>query len=205
MLVLLVILLVGTVSAITGVQKSFLQNQILSQLTLRSQYAMERIVALAGQAVTIDPMFAPFKPNTGSDSHGLEFRLIQGVAGGVPIYDDALRVFIYGADSGTEPNQGLIIGRGDTLANIHTLVAGADGVLGTFDDDTRASLGGGIPACEALIPGNFAPQTGEMFTVNISGSGRLLAFMIRVNARDSDGNFLLPNDLVFRERVSLRQ
>lgn len=200
------VFLSGVFSATFGVQKAFLQGEELSELALRARNAMERVVAVSGQAVTGDALYSALRPSTGVDSHCLRFRLIQSIdtATGQPIYDDNLRVYIYGPDSGTNPCQGLIIGRGTDLAAIHSAAAGPDGFLGTRDDNT-AAVSSGIPAVELLIPADHAPRTGDMFTVNSSPTGRLLTFTLRLNARGADGNLILPNDLVLTERVALRQ
>jgi type II secretory pathway pseudopilin PulG len=204
----LMVLMLATVTALIGSQNAFVQSQTLSVLQLRSQIALDRIVALASQAVTGDAEFSPLKPTTGVDSHGLRFRLIESIDGvsGVPVYNDALKVYVYGPDSGANPSAGLIIGRGPDLTDIYTTGAGADNLLGTVDDGT-AAISGGVPAVELLIPSTFAPQTGDMFRVNVTPAptGRLLTFTLRLNAREADGDFVLANDLVLTTTVALRE
>jgi prepilin-type N-terminal cleavage/methylation domain-containing protein len=196
--------------ATTGMQNLFIESQNLSQLSLRAQNAMDRVVEMASQAVTGDAMFSPLRPSTGVDSHCLRFRLMQSIdaATGNPIYDDISRVYVYGPDAGgPEPCSGLIIGRGSTLGEIYANAKGPDGTLGTSDDNTSVSTATGIPFDELLIPSSLAPSTGQMFTVNVSPApiGRLVTFTLRINMLATNGNFVLPNDLVLTERVALRQ
>lgn len=204
----LLVLGLVTVTALIGSQNAFVQSQTMSLLQLRAQIAMDRIVALTSQAVTGDTEFSPLKPTSGVDSHGLRFRLISSIDGvsGTPVYDDTLKVYVYGPDSGTSPSAGLIVGRGPTLADIYTTGAGLDGLLGTADDRTTA-IASGVPAVELLIPDTFAPQTGDMFRVNVTPAptGRLLTFTLRLNAREADGDFVMTNDLVLTSTVALRE
>ena len=204
----LMVLTLATVTALIGSQNVFVQNQTMSQLQLRAQNAMDRIVALTSQAVTGDGEFSTLKPNTGVDSHALRFRLIAAIdpVTATAIYDDDLKVYVYGPDSGTNPCAGLIIGRGPTLNDVYATGAGPDGLLGTQDDRT-ASISGGIPAVELLIPSTFAPQLGDMFQIDMTPApvGRFISFTLRLNARDVDGNFVLANDVVLTTNVALRE
>lgn len=206
---ILLVVMGSVLTAFLGTQEAFAETQIVSQVQNRAQTAMERIVELASQALTSDAQFTPLKSSTGVDSHCLRFRLIQGfdVPSGSVIYDDATQVYIYGPDSGTFPSAGLIIGRGSSLGAIFAAACGTDGFLGTTDDDTSVVLANGLPAVELLVPANYAPQTGEMFTVNVSPApiGRLVTFTLRINGRKLDGTYVLENDLVLTERVALRQ
>ncbi|MBI4584668.1 MAG: type II secretion system protein [Planctomycetes bacterium] len=202
-------IVVGSIlMALLSTQNVFLDNQALSQLNLRAQLAMDRVAALSSQALTTDAEFGPLKPATGIDSHALQFRLIDSIDPdtGEVIYNDAVQVFICGPDSGSNPCAGLIIGRGPGLDDIYNTGKGADGLLGTEDDNTSA-LFSGVPAVELLVSSRYAPRTGEMFTVNLepAPAGRLITFTLRINVRDSSGSLLLPNDLELRERVALRQ
>src|SRR2546427_602460 len=81
--------------ATTGTQNLFLENQALSQLNLRAQIAMDRLVELSSQALTGDAKFSPLEPPTGVDSHCLRFRLIDHMdpVTGDPVYDDAAKVY----------------------------------------------------------------------------------------------------------------
>ena len=199
-----------TVTAITGSQRAFLQSRMSAELRLRAQNAMERVVRMTTQAITSDSQYSPLKSNTGVNSHCLRFRLLQFVdpVSGAATFDDALKVFIYGPHStGAHPNSGLIVGRGQGLTAIFNAGNGPDGLLGTADDNTTVVLSGDVPAVELLIPSDYAPQTGDMFTVNISPAptGRLITYTIRVNAAEPDGTFVLDQDLVLTERVSLRE
>lgn len=204
----LLVLTLATMTALIGSQNAMVQNQTVSLLQLRSQIAMDRIVALTSQAITGDAEFSPLRPNTGVDCHALRFRLIDFIDGvsGAPVYNDALKVYVYGPDGGTNPCAGLIIGRGPTLTDIYTIGAGADGLLGTVDDGT-AAISDNIPAVELLIPSTFAPRTGDMFQIDVTPAptGRLLSFTLRLNAREADGDFVLANDLVLTTNVALRE
>lgn len=204
----LMVLTLATVTALVGSQNVFVQNQTMSRLQLRAQIAMDRIVALSSQAVTGDAEFSPLKPNTGVDSHALRFRLIDAIdpLTGTAIYDDDLKVYVYGPDDGDNPCAGLIIGRGPSLDAVHSIGAGADGLLGTGDDIT-ASISDGIPAVELLIPSTFAPQIGEMLQIDMEPApiGRFITFTLRLNARDANDNFVLANDVVLTTNVALRE
>jgi hypothetical protein len=207
-LALVTVVLGSIVGATLGLQQTFLQGETVSRINLRGQLAMNRIVEVATQAVTSDAAFAPLRPTTGVGSHCLRFRLFDSFdLAGDPIYDNDAIVYIYGPDGGAYPAAGLIIGRGPGLLEIHGVGAGGDGLLGTTDDIASASLAGGLPAVELLIPAEFAPRTGEMFTVDVLPPpvGPLLRFTLRLNAVGRDGNFVLNDDLVLSERVALRQ
>jgi type II secretory pathway pseudopilin PulG len=205
---ILSVVLGSILMAVMGTQDAFLENQLVSQLNLRAQLALDRIVDLASQALTADADFSTLSPSTGVNSHGLRFRLVQYIdtATGNAVYDSTNRVYIYGPDSGANPCRGLVVGRGTSWTTIHSSVCGADGFVGTADDNTSI-LSSGIPMVQILIPNNFAPQSGDMFTVNVSPApiGRFLTFTLRLNARGQDGNYLFPTDLVLTERVALRQ
>ncbi len=198
-----IVFLAGVVTAFSGLQGAVVEGQTISELQLRSQRALDRIVTAASQALTTDSEFSALKPNTGVDSHCLRFRLLDSVdplTGALVFNGD--NVYIYGPDSGANPSAGLVMGRGTSLANVHGNGSGSDGVLGTRDDNTGA-MTNGVPVVELLIPDTFAPQTGTMFEVDVNG--RLLTFTLRVNAQDANGQFILPQDLVFTERVALRR
>ena len=204
----LITLLGSILVAMTGTQRAFVDNQILSHVQLRAEHAMSRMVALAGQALTSDASFGTLKPATGVSAHCLRFRQVLSIdtTTGTVIYDNVAPVYIYGPDSGASPSSGLIVGRGATLSDIHNTGAGADGQLGTADDDTNALINL-QPVVELLIPSTFAPRVGTMFTVDVSPApiGRLVTLTLRVNARDQAGSFLLPTDIVITESVALRQ
>jgi len=200
---------VGSIAmAMLGTQNVFLQSQLVSRMNLRAQIAMDSIVDMASQALTADPDFSPLKTTSGVNSRCLRFRLFQSIdALGQPVYDNQLKVFIYGPSAGANPSGGLIIGRGPDLATIHAAGKGADNLLGTADDNTSAIISGGIPAVQLLVPSTFTPRTGTMFTINVAPApiGRLLTFTLRLNAQARDGSFILENDLVLTEQVALRQ
>ena len=84
------------ITALIGSQDAFIQSQVVSQLQLRVQNALERVVDISSQAVTVDGEFSPLKPTSGLGSHCLRFRLIESVdvGTGEPVYDDDLKVYI---------------------------------------------------------------------------------------------------------------
>ena len=203
-LAILSLLIVGVMSTVIGIQGSFVEGQVVSDLSLRAQNALDRLVALTSQAVTIDAEYSPLKPTTGVDSHCLRFRLVESIdaaAGTTNFSND--RVYIYGPDSGSNPSAGLVLGRGLTLSEVHANGSGSDGLLGTVDDSVYAATTDGNPVVEILIPNRYAPSNGEMFQIDVNG--RLIEFTIRVNARDLDGDFVFAQDLVLTERVALRR
>jgi type II secretory pathway pseudopilin PulG len=204
--VLVVILILGASATALAMEKSFSDEQVLSVLQLRCQNAMERIVEMASQAVTKDDMFlADVQAGTTAFSL-LTFRLIDYIYNGSPVYDDTLKVFIYGDAGGTYPCKGLIIGRGPDLASVYTSGKGNDGALGTIDDNLTVSFGQGLPAVELLISDKYAPRTGRMFVVEPDlGNGLLLKFTLRLNVLGEDGQFVLANDVVLTQTVALRQ
>jgi len=205
----LTVVIGSIVTATLGTQNMFIENQAIGQLNMQAELAMERVLDLASQALTTDPQFSPLKPSTGIDSHCLRFRLIQSVDAvtGTLIYDDNAQIHLYGPDSGAFPSGGLIVGRGPDLASIYAAGCGPDGFLGTSDDNTNTILSGTIPAVELLVPDRYAPQTGDMFTINVAPApiGRFLTFTLRLNTRKPDGSFILPDDLVLMERLALKQ
>lgn len=206
---ILLVVLSSIFMATMGAQGAFLENEVISRIHLRAQIALERIIEVVGQASTLDADFTPLRPTSGLSSHCLRFRLVEYYDDylGEPIFNSSAKVYIYGPDAGSEPNAGLIIGRGGTLGEIYGNGKGADGLLGTTDDDLKIKTSSGQPIVELLIPSTFAPQTGTMFTVDVSPApiGRLLTFTLRLNFRNPDGQFVLPNDLVLTERLALRR
>lgn len=208
-LVVIVILLGSLVGTTLGTQNVFLQDQAVSELHLRAERTMDRLVELVSQALTYDPQFTPLLPGTGIGSHGLRFRLTTGIdsATGAVIYDDAAQVYLLGADSGPYPCKGIIVGRGPDLATILAAGGGPDATLGTEDDNTSAILASGVPAVELLLPFRFAPEVGDALAITITPApvGRLVTLTVRVNATGRDGSYILPTDLQIVERVALRQ
>ena len=197
------------VVALVGSQRAFVEDQVVSRLRLTAQHALERVVATTSQAVTADGDLTPLVPITGVDSRGFRFRLIESIdpGTGLATYDDTLKVYIYGSVSGANPCRGLVIGRGPSLAQVHSAGCGADKVLGTEDDDTRASFGDQIPAVELLVPETFTPRTAPLFAVDVdpASGGRFVTFTLRLNARSPNNDWVLENDLVVTERVALKQ
>ncbi len=208
-LAVLLILLGSVLAATLSTQSVFIEDQLVSQLHLRTEETLDRIVALTSQALTTDTQFSTLLPSTGVATHCLRFRLVQGIdtTTGAVLYDDAAQVYILGPDAGAFPCGGVIIGRGPDLSTISASGQGPDGVLGTTDDSVGVIVASNVPVVELLLPSTFAPQTGEMFTVDLTPApiGRLVTFTLRVNARNPNGGFLLENDLVLTERVSLWQ
>ena len=129
------VFMAGAITMVNQTMRSFTQSQIVANLAARSQHAIERLTNVIGQAVSGDPLYSPMKPDTGVDSKVLRFRLIQTITAGVPVYDDNLRIYVMGVDSGSYPCAGVVIGRGPSMSGIHSAAAGTDGVLGTEDDD----------------------------------------------------------------------
>lgn len=208
-LAVLVILLGSVLAATLSTQSVFVEDQLISQLHLRTEEALDRIVSLTSQALTTDAQFSPLLPATGIAAHCLRFRQVQGIdsATGAVLYDDAAQIYILGPDAGAFPCSGVIIGRGPNLSTISASGAGADGILGTRDDAVNTIVASNLPVVELLLPDTLAPQTGEMFTVDVTPApiGRLVTYTLRVNTRGPDGTFLLANDLVLTERTALWQ
>ena len=203
-LALLSLLIVSVMSTVVGIQTSFVEGQVVSDVSLKAQNALDRLVTLTSQIVTIDSEYSPLKPTTGVDSHGLRFRIVESIdmiSGTTNFSND--RVYIYGPDSGSNPSSGLVIGRGSTLSEVHSDGSGSDGILGTVDDAVYALTSDGNRVVEILLLDRYAPSTGEMIQIDING--RLVEFTIRVNARDLDGDFVFSQDLVLTERVALRR
>ena len=197
----------AAVTALNAAQMTFVQNEIISQVRWRAQRAMERIVQLTTKAVSSDPEYTPFESASGVDSHGLQFRLIEGTdVTGQPVYDD-VRVFIFGPDDDPWRNRGIVVGRGPDMGTVHSSAAGPDAVLGTSDDDLRAMVTAEQPYLEILVPETFTPAAGEMLSLTVDPApfGRLITVTLRLNARSAAGTFLLPQDLVLSERIALRQ
>lgn len=205
---LLSIFMVGIISAVSTLQLSFADNQTHSALQLRAQNTLDRLTAMTREALTGDLEFGGLKDAGGGNFHGLGFRIVTSFQAGTgaPIYNDDHKVFILGPSEGTTPCRGLIIGRGPTLTSVFNNAAGADGLLGTYDDD-RTPISGTLPATEFLIPPGFAPRTGDMFTVSFpdASTQRLIQYTLRLNAISGNGGFLFENDLVLTRTISLNQ
>ncbi|MEM7261409.1 MAG: prepilin-type N-terminal cleavage/methylation domain-containing protein [Planctomycetota bacterium] len=204
-LAVLSMLIAGAGTAMTGLQGAFNEGQSRSQMIHRGQRAMERMVALVSQAVTVDPEFAGFDSSGVNQFRGLRFRMLDSVVTGEPVYDDTAVAFVYGPTASTPRCDGVIIGRGNSINAVSTAGSGADNVLGTQDDDTRASIAGGLPAVELLVPSTFSPSVGSMLTFEVDTVRRGVTITLRLNVRDGDGQFIFANDSVIQERVSLRR
>lgn len=204
-LAILSMLIAGAGTAMTGLQGAFNEGQSRSQMIHRGQRAMERMVSLVSQAVTVDPEFAGFDSSGVNQFRGLRFRMLDSVVTGSLVYDDVAVVFVYGPTASSPRCDGVIIGRGTSITSVSNAGAGPDGILGTTDDDTRASVAAGFPAVELLVPSTFSPSTGSMLTFEVDTVRRGVTITLRLNVRDGDGQFIFANDSVIQERVSLRR
>ncbi len=177
-----------------------------ADLLFRSRSAIDRLTRLCSTAVTTDARFALRDPTTGTDPWCLEFRELNSVTAGVANYDDKLVYHLFGPDGGATPCSGIVIGRGPDMTSIYDAAQGADGWLGTEDDNVTAAFVAGNPAVELLLPSVYAPQTGRMltFVVDPASAGRMITITLRCNFRRTDGTYLRAADLVLSERVSLR-
>lgn len=195
-------LFAGTLAAVTGVQRAFSHSERVSLLRVRSEQALDRMVSTISQALTSDTEFAGVAPGAGSSFHGLRFRVIESFNLATPVYDDLAVIFVHGPDAGTNPCAGVVIGRGQSYAAVHGAAAGADNTLGTADDVTSGVVNG-QPVLEVLLGSEFAPAAGDMLAIEVNG--RRVRVTLRVNIRDSSGAFVLTNDSVLEEWISLRQ
>lgn len=196
----------GVCSTVFSLQKSLEEEQVVNELFFRGKQAIERIVVEASKALTTDSTFTALYPASDGTFSLLGFRLIDYFVGGLPVYDDELKVFVYGDNPTPYPCGGVIIGRGPDLATVANLGSGHDGVLGTMDDDCRASYRDGIPAVELLVPARYAPRSGKMLTIETDlAAGPLLTFTLRMNAVGQNGSFVVADDLVFIQKVALNR
>jgi len=221
---LLAFIVGGVTSSFWTVQAAFDEQVAEAELQLKTRSAMDRLVRLAGTALTTDEEFAlpeqKQKPGqakkvnankklvtedaTLNAAASLEFREILAVENGEPVYDDELKYLLLGPESST-PVEGVIVGRGPDADSVLDAASGADGILGT-QDDAAAEFVAGTPAVEILLPGDFAPRSGEMLEFStVDGTDeRLVTITLRVNTQRPDGSWLLDDDLVLQERVALR-
>ena len=199
---ILSVLAVGILPVIGQLSRAFSQNQAASALNLRAEDAVERLIGALSQAISIDEELEVI--GGGTSGPGLHYRTVNGFSDGEVVYDDTPHIFVCGPQSGTVPVAGVLIGRALELETVHALGAGDDGVLGTEDDDTRASAGGtdGVPAVELLLSDRYAPRTGPMLT--IEQDGLAITFTLRLNVQ-SRGEWVLLDDLVLSETLALRQ
>ena len=203
---LLTILAGALTTSFWTIQEAVGEEQTEADLTFRSRAAMDRIVRLASQAVTSDTAYTLFNPSSGSDQWGMRFRDLLNVTSGVANYDDVLVVHLLGPDGGATPCSGIVVGRGPDLNAIYGAACGADGWLGTQDDDVSASFDGVTPALELLLPSDYAPQNGRMLTFvpDAASGGRVVTITLRSNFLQNDGTYVRNADLVLTERVALR-
>lgn len=192
----------GMVYAVQATQLASAENELTSRVAERAHYAMDRVVSMVSQALSTDAEFTPLFPAiAGAEAHCLRFRFPAGIVGGVTTYNDEQKVFVWGPDDGPPACAGLIIGRGRDLFEIHESGAGADAVLGTQDDVTSATVGGDVAVVEVLIIDNYAPRSGDMFTIVVNGPA--ITITLRLNAKRRTGDFVFNEDIVITERVAL--
>jgi len=196
----------GVTSSFWTVQAAFDEERTEAELLFRSRAAMDRIHRITANSVTTDAAFSLLPVAAGGASWGLRFRQIEDVIAGVAVYDDVGIVHIIGPNAGGVPCDGVIIGHGPDLNAIWTAGRGADGILGTLDDDVGTEIGAGTPAVELLIPAQYAPQNGPMLEFSTAGSasGRLVTITLRTNFQRPDGSWLLTDDHELIERIALR-
>lgn len=203
---LLAILAGALTTSFWTIQEAIGEEQSEADLLFRSRTAMDRIVRLASQAVTSDTAYTLLDPTTGSDQWAMRYRDLLNVTSGVANYDDVLVVHLLGPDGGVTPCSGIVVGRGPTLNAVYNAGSGADGWLGTLDDDVSASFDGVTPAVELLLPSDYAPQNGRMLTFvpDPASGGRIITVTLRSNFLQNDGTYVRTTDLVLTERVALR-
>ncbi len=196
----------GVTSSFWTVQTAFGEERSDSELTLRSRSAMDRLAQLVGSAVTSDAAFSLLPLGGGGNEWGLRFRELEDVVAAAAVYDDVLVVHLIGPNQSIHPAAGVVIGRAPDLDAVWDTGAGADGLLGTTDDDATTGFVAGVPAVEVLLPAEFAPQVGPMLTIvdTASASGRLITITLRTNFLQRNGTFLRSADFVLEERIALR-
>ena len=206
-MVLLTTLLGGIAAAFVSIQTTFDIGVSEAQLQLRSRGAIDRLSHLASRALTSDTTFALLPATSGANARGLTYRnFLAADAAGEPIYDDSLRVYLVGDADGQTPADGVVIARGPSLDAVWLACCGADGSLGTADDDHSVEFVAGTPAVELLVPEWLAPATGRMLEIakEAGSDGRLLRITLRTNFLQADGTYLRATDLVLEERVALK-
>ena len=78
-------------------------------------------------------------------------------------------------------------------------------MLGTVDDTFRAAASGNVRP-QLLIADSFRPRKGHLFTIKPDlASGLSLEIILRMNARGLDNEFLMEEDYIFSQKVTLRQ
>ncbi len=184
-------------------------TQTQSPLLLRARHAMDRLDTMIGRAVSTDAGFGLFNASAqGSPGfRAMTFREVDSISAGAVQYHDQLPVYVLSPgkyDQG-ESCQGLVIGRGPDITTIGGLGAGSDHVLGTTDDDVRASVDGSTLAVELLLAPDASPAAGRMLAIVQSATGLRLTVTLRLNARDRHGELLFEDDLVLTQEISLRQ
>lgn len=196
----------GVCYAMVSLQQGYQREEILNTLTFRGQRAMEKLVSVAQKALSDDPSFS-FQPSPSGDGtfSGMQFSLIQSFAGGTVTYDPN-RVFIWGDQGGTYPCRGMVMGRSTDVKTLFSQGKGTDNVLGTPDDRVNAATRDDIPFLETLILPRFAPRTGRLFTIRKDpGNDRRFTFVLRLNARNGSRGFLLDDDYMLTQTITLRQ
>lgn len=201
--VLLGVLGAGMMQAVFGLHNAFADHQVVAQLSVRAERALDQVTTMAQQAMTTDAEFALLDP-VGTGFTTMRFRVVDSLTGGNVNYNDDMKVFLMGPDDAGAVCTGLIVGRDSSAAELATSAAGTDGWLGTSDDVTSTT--DGVRNLEFLLPDTMQPQVGQMFLVeSTAASPRLLTFTLRVNSRNADGGFVLAQDLVLQRRIALRQ
>ena len=196
------VVLTAALTSMSTLQTSFTFDQRIARVTLEAESTMDRIRELLESALTTDSEFTPMEPNTGVDSRILQFRLFDGFSGTSANYETDW-VFLVAPNTGATPSNGICVGRGWTMTDVHATGAGTDQILGTNDDVTSLPNGATVPTIELLATDVFAPSTGNMLSFNVNG--RLVTVTLRMNMQNEDGSFVLNNDVVISERVALRQ
>ncbi|MCP4038173.1 MAG: type II secretion system protein [bacterium] len=104
------------VSTILNAQDAVTQSQVRSVIHRRARDGLNRVVRLAGQALTSDPDYLLFQPGNGSEFHCFRFALLESydTTTGTHTFSSDL-AYIYGPHSSPQPNAGLVIARGTSL------------------------------------------------------------------------------------------
>lgn len=201
--ILLGVLGAGMMQAVGGLHTAFADHQVVAQLSVRAERALDQTTTMAQQAMTTDSELELLDP-IGASFTTMKFRVVDSLTGGAVNYNDTMKVFLMGPDPTTSVTNGLIIGRGDSISALSSAAAGSDGWLGTNDDVTATV--DGVRNLEFLLPTSMKPRVGSMFTITPDAtSPRLFLITLRVNSVDGQGNFVLAQDLVLQRRVALRQ
>lgn len=212
------ILSLGVLSFEVGAQRVYSDQQLLAVMRDQARTAVDRLVrdvnrtftaTVAGQdsgGAAATSELTTLWPDTGTDARGLLFREVSGGNSSGPIYGNT--IVWAGPHTGTPSGaaaSGVVRLRraGLTPTSFGALgsVAGPDGVLGSYDDATSEVEGDGGRVVEVLVHAAFAPSSGAMLRVDLSG--RVVTIALRLNYRRPDGTWLLPTDLTIDARAPL--